>query len=168
MRSPGKIVHVAWLSQVGGGELFLLDLLEAIDSKQFDQELYCIGPGGELLERVSDFGVRVRRFPRATKLGMLTIWRLARALRAASPDVVQTHGEAGVFWGIPAARLARCPALCALIYQNYRESADKMAAMRLLLPRADMIIAGSRDVGRFLTREIGGRAVSGHGNSLRH
>lgn len=155
VRRPAKIVHIAWLSQVGGGELFLLDLLPTLDKNRFSQELYCIGPRGTLDEAINALDLPVRRFSKKTKLAPLTIGRMAAALRATRPDVVQTHGEAGVFWGIPAARLARVPALCALLYQSHRQPADKSWAMRRLLPRADVVIAGSEDVRRYVTDELG-------------
>jgi glycosyltransferase involved in cell wall biosynthesis len=152
---PGKIVHIAWLSQVGGGELFLLDLLDAIDRVRFSHELYCIGPTGTLDAAINGLGLPVERFPKTTKLAPTTIWRLASALRRSRPDVVQTHGEAGVFWGIPAALLARSPRLCALLYQNQPQAADKAWAMRRLLPCADVVIGGSENVRRHVVDELG-------------
>jgi len=161
VRRPATIVHIAWLSQVGGGELFLLDLLDTFDKERFAHELFCLGPGGELQQMASNLGLRVLQFPKKTKLGPVTVLRLAAALRRSRPDIVQTHGEAGVFWGITATRLARTltpawtPALCSLVYQNYRETRGKMYTMRRLLPRADLVIAGSEGVRSFLVGEVG-------------
>jgi L-malate glycosyltransferase len=149
------IAHVAWLTEVGGGELFLLDLAAHVDAARFRQQVFCLGPGGPLLQRLVDRGHDVLRVPRTGRAGVLTLVRLAAALRRARPEVVQTHGEAGVFWGLPAARLARCPAVSALIYQNHRSAWHKMAALRLLLPRATAIVAGSVAVRQFVGEALG-------------
>lgn len=155
MSSPARIVHIAWLSRVGGGELFLVDLLRALSRRGLEQELLCVGPGGELLDEVRRIGVRALRFRKSTRAGLVTLARLALALRRSRPGLVQTHGETGVFWGIPAAILAGVPRLCALVYQNSPGPRHKMLVMRRLLPRADRVLAGSADVARFLSTEVG-------------
>jgi glycosyltransferase involved in cell wall biosynthesis len=150
-----RIVHVAWLSEIGGGELFLLDLLRAVDAARFQQQVLALGSGGAVLDRVEALGCPVRRFPRTGRLGLGMMFCLARAVRRARPDIVQTHGEAGVFWGIPAARLAGRSAVVALLYQNCRNARHKMVAARALLRLPEAIVAGSADVKRFLVECLG-------------
>jgi glycosyltransferase involved in cell wall biosynthesis len=150
-----KVAHVAWLSEVGGGELFLLDLLGHVDATRFPQAIYCLGPGGRVPERMATLGHPVHRFPRTGRLGLGMMLRLAGALRRARPDVVQTHGEAGIFWGVPAARFAGCRAVAALLYQNHPGASHKMWALRLGLRSASVVVAGSADVQRFLVAELG-------------
>ena len=76
---------------------------------------------------------------------------MAAALRRLRPTVVQTHGEAGLFWGVPAARLARAPVV-SLIYQTCEETALKTLATRAALRLPTQVIAGSRAAAEF-TRE---------------
>jgi glycosyltransferase involved in cell wall biosynthesis len=59
-----------------------------------------------------------------------------------------------VFWGLPATRLAGVPVV-SLVYQNYEETAAKMAAARRLLRWPTRVIAGSNDVARFMHDELG-------------
>lgn len=148
-------VHVAWLSEIGGGELFLLDLLRHVDAARFPQTVFSLGPGGAVLEQIIALGHPVRRFPRTGRLGFGMTLRLAVALRRTGPAVVQTHGEAGVFWGLPAARLAGRGAVASLLYQNHPSARHKMLALRTLLRLADVVVAGSADVRRFLVDSLG-------------
>jgi len=164
-----RVAHIIFHLEVGGAELFLHDLVLALAESSLTQHVFCVGPGGPLAAPLADAGIPVTALGKRTKLGLATIVRLARALRAFGADVVQTHGEAGVFWGLPAARLAAAPAVSALIYQNYLETRAKMAASRLLLPRADLVVAGSNAVRGFALGHFGahpGRVVTIH-NGIR-
>lgn len=146
------VVHIIWHLDIGGGELFLRDLVKALAARQVAQHVFCVGPGGRLAPELVALRIPVTVFEKRSTLGLATIRAMAAALRRVRPDLVHTHGEAGVFWGIPAARLAGLPALT-LVYQNYRETWAKMWAARALLRYPRAIVAGSADVARFVERE---------------
>ena len=156
------LVHVIYHLGIGGGEVFLADLAVALAPRGIRQQVFCIGPAGPLADRLGAAGVRVTALGKRTAAGAGTIARLAAALRSARPDVVQLHGEAGLFWGLPAARLARAPHVVSLVYQNYPESTAKMRAARLLLPRAHAVIAGSESVRAFAVSSLGAPASRTH------
>lgn len=142
-RRPLRVTHVAWLSQIGGGELFLQHLLASLDPARVRQRLAVIGPEGPVVDHVRTLGIPVRRFPKRTRLGPGALLRLTLALRRRRPDIVQTHGEAGAFWGIAAARLAGCPKVASLLYQTTLPTTAKRRIMARLLRRVDAVIAGS-------------------------
>lgn len=119
------------------------------------QQVCCIGSAGPLAAGPAGAGVIVRAFHKRSRLGPLAVARLARALRGFAPDVVQLHGEAGLFWGLPAARLAGRRPVCALVYQDYEETPAKMRVSRWLLPRTDVVVAGSDAVRRFAVERLG-------------
>lgn len=151
---PLRITHVAWLSQIGGGELFLQQLLASLDPARVRQRLAVIGPEGPVVDHVRSLGIPVRRFPKRTRLGLGSLLRLTLALRRWRPDIVQTHGEAGAFWGIAAARLAGCPKVAALLYQSSLPTTTKRRIMARLLRRADSIVSGSDAVRGALVAEL--------------
>jgi glycosyltransferase involved in cell wall biosynthesis len=153
--APLTVAHVGWLSEVGGGELFLLDLVGRVDPARVRQRVLCLGPGGPPLARLAGSAAEVTQLRRGERSGLAMLARLALALRRERPHVVQTHGEAGVFWGLPAACLARCPATAALVYQCEPSARRKMAALRALLPRATAVVAGSAAVRRFVVGALG-------------
>ena len=152
------LAHVIYHLGIGGGEVFLADLAVVLAARGIRQQVFCIGPAGPLAGRLRAANVMVRALGKRTAAGAVTIARLAAALRSARPDVVQLHGEAGLFWGLPAARLAGAPHIVSLVYQNYPESKAKMRAARLLLPRAHAVIAGSESIRAFAVSSLGAPA----------
>jgi glycosyltransferase involved in cell wall biosynthesis len=150
------VVHVIWHLGIGGGEIFLRGLTSALSRRGLEQQVFTVGPAGAMAKDVEASGVPVAAFEKSSRAGITTIWRLARAIRRLRPSVVHAHGEAGAFWGLPAARLASVPAV-SLIYQNDDETLLKMRLQRAALRLARIVIAGSRDVARFARDRFGVR-----------
>jgi glycosyltransferase involved in cell wall biosynthesis len=148
------VVHVIWHLGIGGGEVFLRGLTSALSRRGLEQHVFTVGPAGALAKDVEASGVPVTAFEKSSKVGLPTIWRLARAIGRVRPSVVHTHGEAGAFWGLPAARLASAPAV-SLIYQNHDETVVKMRVERTVLGLARIVVAGSRDTARFARERLG-------------
>lgn len=151
-RFPRPIVHIIWHLDVGGGEVFLRGLAGALAGRGVPQHVFTIGPPGRLAASVEAAGVPVTSFHKASKIGGLTVLRMAAGLARLRPPLVQTHGEGGMYWGLPAARLAGVPAV-SLLYQNVEESRIKTWASRAALRWPLAVIAGSDDVARFV-REV--------------
>jgi glycosyltransferase involved in cell wall biosynthesis len=150
----GPVVHLTWHLDVGGGELFLRDLAQELRRRNVAQHICTIGPRGPLADEIEAIGVPVTAFGKTSKLGAVVVARLAHHLRRLGPSIVHTHGEAGIFWGLPAARLAGLPAI-SLVYQNYRETTAKMEAMRWLLRWPESVVVGTKDIGRFMCEDLG-------------
>jgi glycosyltransferase involved in cell wall biosynthesis len=149
------IVHVIWSLDVGGGEVFLAGLSRAIAARGFSQQVFTIGPRGRLANEVEASGVPVMAFDKASRLGLFTIVRMAAALRRIRPSLVQTHGEGGVFWGVPAALLAGIPVV-SLVYQHH-DTVSKRLAVRAGLRVPATVIAGSRSIARYAQVQLGVR-----------
>src|SRR6476659_8172525 len=70
----------------------------------------CVGPGGALQEDMRELGVESFALGATSRAALpAATVRLARLLRRARPDVVQTHLVEGSLVGLAAARLARIP-----------------------------------------------------------
>ena len=144
----GPVVHIIWHLGVGGGEVFLRGLTAALARRGLSQHVFTVGPAGRLVADVESAGVPVTSFHKSSRIGALTIGRMAAALARLRPSVVQTHGEGGMYWGLPAARLAGAPAV-SLLYQNAEGSRLRTQAARIALRSATCVVAGSEDVARF-------------------
>jgi glycosyltransferase involved in cell wall biosynthesis len=149
-----RVAHVIWHLDVGGGEVFLCSLAAALARRNIEQHVFTVGPPGALAPGIQALGAPVTSLRKSTRAGLLTIGRLARRLRRLAPAVVHTHGEAGVFWGLPAARLAGRRAV-ALVYQNEDEAPVKMMVERGMLRMAAVVVAGSGDIARFVGERFG-------------
>jgi glycosyltransferase involved in cell wall biosynthesis len=137
------IVHIIWRLDIGGGEVFLRSLSKALATHGVVQRIFTIGPRGRLADEIEAAGVPVTAFNKSSKPGIVAIARMTRALRRLRPTLVQTHGEGGLFWGVPAARLAGVPVV-SLIYQTHEETLLKTLAARVALRQTRQVIAGSR------------------------
>lgn len=149
-----SVVHIIGHLDIGGGELFLLNLARALAARGLRQAVFAVSHSARLAPDFAAQGLPVRVFAKSSKLGLVTIARMARALRHFRPSVVQTHGEGGLFWGAPAAAVAGID-IVSLVYQNYRESALKVLAARTALRRSLTVVAGSQDVHRFCRNTLG-------------
>ena len=147
------IVHIIWSLDVGGGEVFLSRLSRAIASRGVAQHVFTIGPPGRLAGEIESSGVPVTAFSKSSRLGLVTVGRMAAALRRLRPSLVQTHGEGGVFWGVPAAILARTPTI-SLLYQRH-ETPLKQLAARAGLRVPQVVIAGSQAIADYAHRDLG-------------
>jgi glycosyltransferase involved in cell wall biosynthesis len=148
-RFPRPIVHIIWHLDIGGGEVFLHGLTGALARRGVPQHVFTVGPPGRLAASVEAAGARVTSFHKTSKIGGLTILRMAARLVRLRPSLVQTHGEGGMYWGLAAARLAGMPAI-SLLYQNAEETRIKTWAARTALRSPLAVIAGSLDVARFV------------------
>ena len=145
------VVHVIYYLDIGGGEVFLRGIARALATRGVVQHVFTVGSRGRLAGEIEAAGIPVIAFNKSSRAGLVTIIRMAAALRRLRPTVVQTHGEAGLFWGVPAARLAGAPVV-SLIYQTREETALKTLATRAALRLPTRVIAGSRAAAEF-TRE---------------
>jgi glycosyltransferase involved in cell wall biosynthesis len=91
MNQKLTILHVITGTQIGGAEMMLCRLLEAMDHTAFECHVVCLGPRGPLAERVIQSGAKLTclnlkgplTFPRG-------LWQLSRIMRQLRPDAVHT------------------------------------------------------------------------------
>ena len=107
--SRARVLHVVEALGVGGLERVVASLARHA-SPEFPPEVLALCAGGGMQEILEADGVRVRRLPlRDYYPG--SVLRAARAVRAAGPDVIHTHGHFAGVAGRLAARLAGVRAL---------------------------------------------------------
>jgi glycosyltransferase involved in cell wall biosynthesis len=145
------VVHVIYYLDIGGGEVFLRGITRALASRGVVQHVFTVGSRGRLADEIEAAGIPVVAFNKSSRAGLVTIVRMAVALRRLRPTIVQTHGEAGLFWGVPAARLAGAQVV-SLLYQTREETPLKTFVTQAALRLPTRVIAGSRAAAAF-TRE---------------
>ena len=150
-----RICHVFKITGVSGSENHLLALASHLDRNRY-RLTFCL-----LVERGPDLsayvaalevvGVEVVRFPIRADLDPLLLWRLARFLRAAKPDIVHTHLIHGDLYGTLAARLAGVPVVVSTKHNDdaFRRSRFYAWLSRQVARRQDRIIAISNHLARF-------------------
>jgi glycosyltransferase involved in cell wall biosynthesis len=111
METPGRL-RVAQLTlglEVGGQERLLVEMARHRDRARFDWTVIVLGPRGTLADAIEAVGVRV--LPLDVPDGFRpSLWRqLARLFRQERFDVVHTHDDRPLLYGMPAAWWAGVP-----------------------------------------------------------
>ncbi len=111
---PGKIriLHIIKTLGLGGAEVNLLNLVQAMDSDRFELHA-AYSSGGALEEKFKKEGVRLFKFAdRDHKVKSLAsagiVLRLAAYIRQNHIDIVHTHTFSAQLWGAAAAKLTGC------------------------------------------------------------
>jgi sugar transferase (PEP-CTERM/EpsH1 system associated) len=179
---PLRIVHLLQGLDIGGLELMVVGLVEALDPARFECSVICYDELGSLVPRLEKRGVRVRLLQRRPGIDVRYILRLFGRLVADRSDLLHLHNPTALFYGAVAGRLARIPAI--LYTDHGRDLASGrpvMLANRILARMVDRIVAvsnyGRRNLienegfppGRIclIRNGIGGEAFDGPGRRRR-
>lgn len=141
-----EVVHLVSSLNVGGQEMVILSLVEAMDRTRFRSRVICLHERGALAPRAEAMGIPVEVIG-GDGLGLVsTARRLARRLRALRPDVLHTHNPAPHQVGALARRLARVPVLIHtkhgrnFFYRRLEQWAERVAGRW-----SDLVVPVSRD-----------------------
>jgi glycosyltransferase involved in cell wall biosynthesis len=151
-----RVMEMATIFAIGGTERQLVELANGIDKERFELRLSCIHRVGPLLAQLED-QTPPEEFRIDSLYGAQT-WRqqvrLARHLAKMRTQVFHAQGFYPNVFGVPAARLARVPAVIASI----RDLGDSRTRMQQLVQRfacamADAIVVNAEVVKRQLLAE---------------
>jgi len=101
---PIQVLHVVEALGLGGLEQVVASLVRHA-SPGIRTEVLALASGGPLQRDIEAAGARVRRLA-LRDYYPTSVWRVARAVRAAQPDILHTHGHFAGTAGRLAARLA--------------------------------------------------------------
>src|SRR5215470_3205504 len=121
MRTPTKILHVVHSLEVGGLENGLVNLLNCLDLKRFEQTVCCLTSAGKFAERIKTPNVEIIEFKMPAGQFRFPLLRLAKLFHRLSPNIVHTRG-----WPtIDAVFAARCAGVSHIIHGEHgREHSD--------------------------------------------
>ena len=102
-----RVAHVTQGLDVGGQERLLVEMARHRNRDRFDWTVIVLGNRGPLAEALEAEGVRVLTLDTPTGL-RIGLWRrLTRMFRADAYDVVHTHDDRPLIYGMPAAWWAK-------------------------------------------------------------
>src|ERR1043166_6652189 len=102
-----RVAHVTQGLDVGGQERLLVEMARHRNRDRFDWTVLVLGHRGPLAEGLEAEGVRVLTLDTPTGL-RIGLWRrLTRMFRADAYDVVHTHDDRPLIYGMPAAWWAK-------------------------------------------------------------
>lgn len=128
--APLRIVHVISGLDTGGAEMTLYRLFAASDRARFDHRVVSLTGLGPVAELIAELGIGVEALGMGGGLsGLAAPAVLARLLRRAAPDLVQTWMYHGDLIGGLAARLAGRPVLWNLRQSTLEPGSSKRATI---------------------------------------
>ncbi len=135
-----KILHLVQSLALGGQEMLIVRFADAFRSRGHEIVVVPLIPGGILEDRLP--ARELMPVPRRHGRDPLLIARLAWAMRRARPDVVHTHNDSPLVYGVPAAKLAGVPRV--IHTKHGAKAPPRHGALRTLLCRGlDAFVAVS-------------------------
>ena len=108
--SPIRVAHLITDLEVGGAEVMLARLLNALDRRRVESAVISLAANGPVGDRIQQAGVPVFTLDVTPgRVGPFALWRLVRLLRRLRPDLIQTWLYHADLAGIVAGTLARTP-----------------------------------------------------------
>lgn len=147
-----RVMHVIEAMRMGGAEAVVIDHVRHAASDV--TSLVCaLNHGGPALDAAAAAGARTfvlaERTPDVRRNPLARLLRLRALLLAERVDVVNAHNPSGALYGVPAARLARVPAVCRTehsIHYRRRHSWLYAGAEPLLTAFSDRVVCVCRAV----------------------
>lgn len=150
-----RVAQVINSLKPGGGERFLVDLLQAFPRDQFEFTVFCLYSKGELACEVERIGIPVSVLGVPKKMGLKGYIKLCNALKMGAFDIVHCHLLEGCWYGIPAGWLAGVPIRIAHLQNcHWRLSLRARLFDRFAFTFADAAFGCSEAVLRFYQQRM--------------
>ncbi len=101
-----RLAYITLGLEVGGQEKLLVEFARRVDRARFEGHLICLGERGPLADPIEACGWPVTALAAPPGLRPRLVWRLAKLFRQLQCDVVHTHDDKPLIYGVLAAQLA--------------------------------------------------------------
>ncbi|MFO7323870.1 MAG: glycosyltransferase [Chloroflexota bacterium] len=129
-----RVAHVIKVIRIAGAERHLLMLLSGLRQRGVDGQIILLveprNPMDDFVQAAAERGIPLGRVAIHSDIDISVSRRLRRAFAEMKPDIVHTHLLHADLYGIPAARLARVPAVVSSRHND--NSFRRRLPMRLL------------------------------------
>lgn len=145
-----NILFVVRKLDVGGMERLVIDLIKALDRKQYTPIVCTIESAGQLAPLLEESGIELIALNKLGGISVASILALREIIRSRQIDLIHSHNNTGHFYGALANRLLLKPK--PLLHTKHgRENPDNPKAVlrnRLCSMLTDIVIPVSDDVGK--------------------
>ena len=142
-----RVAHLDTGRSWRGGQAQVALLLRGLGERGCENLL--LAPSGPLLERARQAGFRTARWEAHGDWDVGALMSATRALARARPEVVHCHSAHAHALGVPAARLARVPAVVVSRRVDFGVARNPLSALKYRMP-VDRYLCISRDVMRVM------------------
>lgn len=165
MIRPQRLVHLLQGLEIGGLEMIVVHLLEALDPSRYRIQVVCYDQLGPLAHRLGLCGIPSCLLKRRTGVDVSYIFRLAHHLAAARPDILHLHNPTAFFYGTLAGRVAQVPTIIYTEHGRDLASSKYNKILHRVLGRLVDQVAAVSESGRHLLEREGvpaGRILTLH------
>jgi L-malate glycosyltransferase len=127
MKQP-RIIHITHSLEIGGLERVVLDLARGFRSKGHGVSLCCLDRKGELGEMAESEGFEVFSLGKKAGVDYQLPLRIRKIIKEWDFDIVHTHNEAGLVYGVPAALLS---GRCNIVHTEHGKEPEYLGKKRL-------------------------------------
>lgn len=106
-----NVVHLTLGLATGGQEKLLVEFARCADRERFALTFVSLTGGGPVAEAIAGHGWPVVTLGEKGGVRPSLVWRLRKTFRSLGADVVHTHDDRPLVYGVPAARLAGARAI---------------------------------------------------------
>lgn len=153
-KRPLHVCHVVLSLEPGGLENGVVNVVNGLNTAEFRSSVCCLRRGGEFAARMRS-DIPIITLGHESGNDPVAIFRMARLFRKAGVDIVHTRNATPFFYGLPAARLARVPAVVHSEHgRTFPERPRRALAQRLMLRGTDAAFAVSAQLRADLVREL--------------
>jgi sugar transferase (PEP-CTERM/EpsH1 system associated) len=152
--APVRVMHLLHTYSVGGMEVGITKLVNALDSRRVTSSICSCRPGDSLKDRLRP-DVRVFELNRREGNDLVLVAQLYRLLRRERPDVLHTHRWATLGEGLLAARLAGVPIVVHGEHGTLETRDRNRLVQRWLWNRVDRVLSVSSRLGERMSDEVG-------------
>ena len=154
-----KVVHLAEDMAVGGLERNLAYIVENLDRKRFDAEVWCLSAGGELAEELSANGHVVKVLSLRSYHNPLNVLSLVKQLRKEKVGILHSHAYFANTMGRIAGIVAGTPVRFAHVQNSHwtqeERSARNYTIDRVLSRFSNKVIACSDVAAKYQVAKVG-------------
>jgi glycosyltransferase involved in cell wall biosynthesis len=156
-----KIIYILPTLNIGGAELFTIDLIRNLNKNKFIVGIVCLKDFEEnfLEKNVKELGIPLLRINKKGRFDILSFYILIKYLLREKPDLVHTQLFAGDLYGTIAAKIVGIKHIISTEQINIHNRKIEAVFKRLITPLRELVIAPSKAVKESLTRYDGVKEV---------
>jgi sugar transferase (PEP-CTERM/EpsH1 system associated) len=152
------ILHITHSLNVGGLERVVVDLAKGFKKKGYIVSICCLDGKEPLGNEAESAGIKVYSLNKGPGIKCGLPFKIAKIIREERIDLIHTHNESGLIYGVTAAFLARVSNIVHTDHgkePGYDEKKALKLAEKILLKKLDHVVAVSEDLKNKIVQSTG-------------
>ncbi|MFH1776262.1 MAG: glycosyltransferase [Candidatus Omnitrophota bacterium] len=153
MNKKINIMHVTNSLDIGGLEMLVLNMLNALDRQRFSSRVCTLREDGKLIPEFTKAGIPVHIIKKRNGLDFFLPWKLKRLFQENQIDIVHTHNYAPWLYAAVAKNMVQEIRLIHTEHSNVDDLKRRKILEKILSYATDYIVCDSANVAGFMVKE---------------